>query len=262
LGTLAISASAGGGANGADGQVPAYHWAGFAWLAQRIESWWAKARPYITSHLPKRPRLSWLSRLLAVLLPAVALASLAGLPFTVGAVGRWHLYGGILGQGQAALLLIVLLSDSLLIAGLWAALRAALEHKDGRVSVARAVAMLALVSALVVWGVAPTHLSTTVGLSPVQSPGVSAWGIGLLYILPWLVGTWLAYAGARRPAYVDRLRHIASRSRVDRLYQAVAWAGAKLAGAVYWLGQVGEGAGWWGWALIVLAVGILLLVAR
>jgi len=277
LGVLAISASAGDSANGQspDGQSrwggfprlarwiePVYHWTGLSWLVQQIEPWWAQARSYITSHLPKRPRLSWLSRLLAVLLPAVALASLAGLPLTVGAVSRWHLYGGMLGQGQAALLLVVLLSDSLLIAGLWAAFRALLDPNKDRASVAGAVAMLALVSALVIWGVAPNHLSTTVGLSPVQSPGVSAWGIGLLYILPWLVGTWLAYASARRPAYVDRLRHIARRSRVDRLYQAAAWAGARLAGAVYWLGQVGEGEGWWGWALIVLAVGVLLYVAR
>ena len=122
--------------------------------------------------------------------------------------------------------------------------------------------MIALVLALVMWGVAPGRLSTTVGLSPVRSPGVSVWGIGLLYILPWLVGTWLAYAGARRPAYVDRLRHIARRCPVDRLYRAAAWAGARLAGALHWLGQVGEGGGWWGWALIVLAVGVLLAVAR
>jgi hypothetical protein len=122
--------------------------------------------------------------------------------------------------------------------------------------------MIALVSALVVWGVVPNHLSTAVGLSPVRSPGVSVWGIGLLYILPWLVGTWLAYASARRPAHVDQLRHIARRWRLGRLYQAAAWAGAQLAGALHWLGQVGEGAGWWGWALIVLAVGVLLSVAR
>ena len=271
LSVLAISAAAG---NGANGQAPAgrspwaprwlepaYHWTGLAWLVGRIEPWWAKVRSYIRSHLPKRPWLSWLSRLLVVLLPSVALASLAGLPFTVGAIGRWHLYGGILGQGQAALLLVVLLSDSLLIAGLWAVLRAVLEQK-GRVSFAGAAAMLALVLALVVWGVAPNRLSSAVGLSPIRSSGVSAWGIGLLYILPWLIGTWLAYAGARRPVTIDRLRDIARSSRVDRLYQAVAWVGARLAGAVYWLGQVGEGGGWWGWALIVLAVGVLLSVAR
>jgi len=272
LGTLAISASAGNGANGTGGQMPDSWWAGLswlarwsglAWLARQIGPWWAKARSYITSHLRfKRPRLTRLGRLLAVLLPAIALACLAGLPLTVGAVGRWHLYGGILGQGQAGLLLIVLLSDSLLIAGLWAAFRALLEQKDGRVSVASAAAMIALVLASVMWGVAPSRLSTTVGLSPLQSPGVSVWGIGLLYILPWLVGTWLAYASARRPAYADWLRHIAHHSRLGRVYQAVTWAGGQLTGAVYWLGQVGEGGGWWGWALIVLAVGALLSVAR
>ncbi len=263
LGALTISASGGSIAEGAGGQAPAPRWTGLAWLARQVEPWWAKARSYITSHLWfNRPWLTRLGRLLTVLLPAVALASLAGLPLTVGAVGRWHFYGGILGRGQVALLLIVLLSDSLLIAGLWTAFRTLLENKDGRVSVGKLTAMLALVFALVVWGVAPGRLSETVGLSSVRSPGVSAWGIGLLYILPWLTGTWLAYVGARRPAYPDRLRHIARSCPVDRLYRAVAWAGAQLTGAVYWLGQVGEGGGWWGWALIVLAVGVLLSVAR
>ena len=263
LGTLAISASVANGANGSDGQAPASRWAGLSWLARQTGSWWAKARSYITSHLRfKRPRLTRLGRLLAVLLPSIVLASLAGLPLTVGAVGRWHLYGGILSQGQAGLLLVVLLSDSLLIAGLWAAFRALLKQKDGRVSVASAAAMIALVLASAMWGVAPSGLSTTVGLSPVRSPDVSVWGIGLLYTLPWLVGTWLAYASVRRPVYADWLRHIAHRSRLGRVVQAVAWAGGQLTGAVYWLGQVGEGGGWWGWALIVLAVGALLSVAR
>ena len=272
LGTLAISASAGRSANGPSRQSPASRWAGLSWLAQwtglawlarQIEPWRVKVRSYAASHLRfKRPWLTWLGRLLAVLLPAIALASLAGFPLTVGAVGRWHFYGGILGQGQAALLLIILLSDSLLIAGLWAALRVLLEHKDGRVSVARAVAMIALFSAVVVWGVAPGNLSRAVGLSPVRSPGVSVWGIGLLYILPWLVGTWLAYAGARRPAYIDRLRLLGRRYHLDRSYQAAAWIGARLLSVVYWLGVVGEGAGWWGWAIIVLAVGVILSIAR
>ncbi|MBN1135721.1 MAG: hypothetical protein JXM73_04005 [Anaerolineae bacterium] len=272
LGVLAVSASAGNGASSTGGQAPAYRWAGLSWLAQwtglawlarQVGPWWAKVRSYITSHLGfKRPRFTALGRLLAVLLPSLALASLAGLPLTVGAVSRWHLYGAILGQGQAALLLIILVSDSLLIAGLWAVLRALFDHRDSPLSVARVAAMIALGLALVMWGVTPGHLSTTVVLGPVQSPGVSTWGIGLLYVLPWLVGTWLAYAGARRPAYVDLLRRIARRCRVGRLYQAVAWASAQLAGAVYWFGQVGEGGGWWGWALIVLAVGLLLSVAR
>ena len=261
LGTLAIAESAGNGADGAGGQGPVPRWAGLAWLVERAESWWARARSLLSSRLPKGPRLSWLSPLLAVLLPAVALASLAGLPLTVGAVGRWHLYGGILGGGQAVLLLVVLLSDSLLIAGLWGAFRALLERKS-RVSAATAVAMLALVLGLVMWGVAPGHLARTVGLSPVGSTGVSGWGIALLYILPWLAGAWLAYASGRRAASLDRLRQVARRSRVERLYRAVAWAGAQLASAVYWLGQVGEGGGWWGWAIIVLAVGVLLSAAR
>lgn len=272
LGTLAISASAGNGIESADQPGPASRWTGLlrlaqwtglAWLARQIEPWWVKARSYLTAHLHFNGLwLRRLGRLLAVLLPAVALASLAGLPLTVGAAGRWHLYGGILGRGQIALLLAVLLSDSLLVAGLWAALRALFENKGGRVSIGKVAAMLALVLALLVWGVMPGDLSKTVGLSAVRSPGVSAWGIGFLYVLPWLIGTWLAHAGARRPAYVDRLRHIARRCPVDRLYRVVTWAGAQLIGAVYWLGQVGEGGGWWGWALIVLAVGVLLLVAR
>jgi hypothetical protein len=43
----------------------------------------------------------------------------------------------------------------------------------------------------------------------------------------------------------------------------LAWVGKRLEGLVFWLGQVGEGGGWWGWALIILALGaIFLLVGR
>jgi len=271
LGALAISASAGDGGNGAGGQSPARRWAGLArlaqwtglaWLAERVKPWWAKARSAVASRLRlRRPRLAWLGRLLAALLPAVALASLAGLPLTVGAAGRWRLYGGMLGQEQAGLLLVVLLSDSLLVAGLWAVLRT-LDPREDRVSLPRLAAMILLVAGIILWGVAPGRLLAAVGLTSVQATGVSVWGIGLLYVLPWLVGTWLAYAGARRPAYADRLRQVARGSHAGQIYRAVAWAGAQVAGALHWLGQVGEGGGWWGWALIVLAVGVLLTAAR
>jgi len=57
---------------------------------------------------------------------------------------------------------------------------------------------------------------------------------------------------------------MARRRLVDaRVYEALRM-GRRPAGraALHWLGQVGVGRRWWGWALIVLAVWCLLSAAR
>jgi hypothetical protein len=161
-----------------------------------------------------------------------------------------------LGKGQPILLIGALLADSFLIAGLVAALLADLSWTGGRrPSPVAFVAMLALVVPLLVLGIMPGVLN----LEFVALPDVSVWGLGFLYVLPWLVGIWLARAGIRLANYWESVYRLVN---LDWLYRALAWLGKLLVGAVHWIGQVGEGEGWFGWVLVLLALGIMLLVIR
>jgi hypothetical protein len=96
-------------------------------------------------------------------------------------------------------------------------------------------------------------------LDPLASSGVSVWGLGLVYVLPWAVGIALARIRAH---LTDYLPLVWKTINLDWLYGAATWLGRRVLGAVYWLGLVGEGDGWLGWALIILALGTVLLAAR
>ena len=94
---------------------------------------------------------------------------------------------------------------------------------------------------------------------PAQAAKVSVWGLGLIYVLPWLVGSWLARVTGPTKRLLAPVLRLTS---LDRVFRATARAGQWLVDAVYWVGSVGEGEGWWAWALIILAVGTLFLAAR
>jgi hypothetical protein len=119
--------------------------------------------------------------------------------------------------------------------------------------------MLVLILFVVVLGLAPGILSNALGLRPVNASDVSVWGLGLVYVLPWLLGAWL---GRMRGSLGRYLARVHAAINLNWLYRAAGWAGERLAGAIGWLGVVGEGDGWWGWVLITLALGVFLLVAR
>ena len=233
----------------------------FEWLSARIRPWWDRVRSRLTDRLGI---LGWLrdpqfGRYAAVLIPATALASLAGMPLTLGARGRWPFYAAWLEQRDPALL-IVLVVDTLLVAGLWAALVAIWEQSsEGRPRPAALVATIALTVITVLLGLAPGILSDDLDLKAVETASVSVWGLGLLYLLPWLLGVWLArFTGLQR----RQLERIWGAVGLDWLYGGASWAGQRLADIVHWLSQVGEGEGWWGWALIILALGVILFIIR
>jgi hypothetical protein len=231
------------------------------WMAEQIRSWQIRTQSYATARIPRlgRWRNSWFARYGAALLPAIALASLMGAPFTVGARGRWPFYAVGLKRGDTALV-IMLAADTFLAAGLWiAAATIFRQAKKQRLRAAALLAMLALIVLLVVLGIAPGILSDDLGLNAVRASGVSVWGLGLVYVLPWLLGAWLGRMRRPLERYLVRVHAVVN---LDWLYRAAGWAGERLAGAIRWLGVVGEGDGWWGWVLIVLALGVFLLAAR
>jgi hypothetical protein len=229
------------------------------WVSARIGPWWTE----VQSRLADRPGiLEWLrnpqlGRFAAVLLPATALASLAGMPLTLGARGRWPYYAAWLDRGDPSLL-IVLAVDTLLVAGLWTALVVIWEKcSEDRPRPAALVAMVALVISVVLLGLAPGILSEDLNLKAAETADVSAWGLGLLYVLPWLLGVWLARFTGFQRRHLERIWDAVS---LDWLYRGAGWAGQRLLSVVYWLSQVGEGEGWWGWALIILALGVILFM--
>ena len=256
-------------------------WVPPPWIAKQIGPRWASVQSYVTKRLP---RLPWgkgtarrdfpFSQYGTILLPLIALASLAGLPFTVGARGRWAYYAAWLRRGDPAIL-IALAADALLCAGLWIAFRTLLEQAGGHrprptLELVPTLATFVLILAVVILGIAPGIVSDGLGLAagmpqPVGSAGseppsrgVSVWGLALLYVLPWLLGAWLARVESRLRGYLDRIQAVVS---LDWLYRALDWVGRRLVGVVYWLGRVGEGEGWLGWALIILALGYILFAS-
>jgi hypothetical protein len=217
-----------------------------AWQVQLVERW-----PVLARWRNWRP-----ARYLVPVLLLLSFAALAGLPFTVGARQRWPVYAALL-QRQNPLLLLLLAADSLLAAGLWRAVR---NHRAW-LSVERRAGPLTL-AALVVLGLAllvPAIAPRAVGLAPASMGGVSGWGLGLLLLLPWLLGAWWAGVSGRFRRYAGAVHRFAT---LNWLYELAARLGGGLLGLLHWLGHVAEGAGWWGWALAVLALGAVFLAVR
>jgi hypothetical protein len=231
------------------------------WIAAQIQPWRARVQAYAAARIPQlgRWRRSWFGRHGTALLPAIALASLMGAPFTVGARGRWPFYAKGLERGDT-FLLVLLVADTLLAAGLWiAGFTAARQAREQRLRGAAILAMVALIILLFVWGIAPGILNDDLDIKTAEPSDISVWGLGLVYALPWLLGAWL---GRMRGSLARTLDHVHDAVNLDGLYRAAGWAAERLAGVIRWLGIVGEGDGWWGWVLIVLALGVLLLAAQ
>jgi hypothetical protein len=232
------------------------------WLNRQWRSIGSRAGTYVRERIPVTDRWNWtrFRGALTRLLPSVALASLAGVPLTAGALTRWPLYATVLAQGHAGLLIALLVTDIFLAAGLWLAVATVWRQSSSyKPQTASILAMLGLVGLLLITGLGPDRLPASLGLTLLPAADVSALGLGLLFVLPWLVGAWLARV--QRPSN-EWLRRIWDLLNLDWLYRGVAWTGRQVRAAVHWVGVVGEGDGWWGWALVVLALGAVLLAVR
>jgi hypothetical protein len=237
----------------ADGARPRW----MAWLAVQARRLQADLQAWLVARLPALERLGSirLQRLAMAWLPAIALASFLGAPFTAGAGLRWTVYASLLRQGDVSFLAI-LAGDTLLTAGLLVTLRTiVLRARGRRFRLASSLGLVALAVPILILGIAPGRL----GLVAPRGPDVSVWGLGLLYLLPWLLGGWLALLSSRLERYA---RPVYLAVDLSWLYNLLGWAGRRLEALVYWLGLVGEGDGWWGWALIILALGTIFLMVR
>jgi hypothetical protein len=73
----------------------------------------------------------------------------------------------------------------------------------------------------------------------------------MLFVMSWLLGAWMSRGVRPVTALLDRMQRLMSPRRI---YTILGWVGQRLITAIYWLASVGEGDGWLGWALIVLAL--------
>ena len=226
-------------------------------LWQQIEPRRADLKQRVLARVPALGRLRG-SRILGwlmVLLPLIILASVVGAPLTAGARVRWPIYAALLKRASGALL-IVLAADTFVVAGLGSALRAGLVRAgERRLSPAPLVATAILAFSLILLTLFPGSLD----LKPVRASGISVWGLGLVFVLPWLLGAWLSGLGVRLQDYAGAVQSFVE---LGWLYDALGWLGQRLVTLFAWLGQVGEGEGWWGWALIILALGAIFLGTR
>lgn len=231
-------------------------------IEQRLGNQWARVRSHLETRtsLLEQWRHSWLGHHWRVFLPGIALAAVAGLPFTVGAVGRWSFYASMLRAEEATLLIITMVADALLVAGLWSALKIVLiQTAARRLALFSVLSMVALVVPLILWGLAPARLPSGLGVETADTPDVSVWGLGFVFLLPWLVGFWLVHVRNRSEGVLNPVRQVIG---LDWLYRAADWLGQRFVTAVHWVGLVGEGEGWWGWALVILALGTMFLTLR
>ena len=227
-------------------------------LKHQVMSWSERAQTVVVQRLPGRAQLeeTSLGRYAIMALPTVALASLAGVPLTLGARGRWSLYAILIHDGNVALLTAIMIADAFLFTAVWAALptlRGQIHVRHPSVTALLAMALIALL--LIVPGVLPG----AVDLQPAEASDSPVLALGLLFVFPWLVGWWVYRIGSRIGVPWDMLHRVIG---LKWLYRGAGWAGQKVSSAVRWLGQVGEGDGWWGWVLIILALGAMLLTAR
>lgn len=226
-------------------------------LWQQLEPRRADLQHRVVARIPALGRLrgSRILGWLGTLVPLIVLASVAGAPLTAGARVRWPIYAALLRRESGALL-VLLAADTFVVAGLGSALRAGLVRAGGRrLLPSPLVATTVLAFSLIILALFPGSL----GLKSVRASDISAWGLGLVFVLPWLLGAWLSGLRVRLQDYAGAVQSVVE---LDWLYGGLGWIGRRLVGLVSWLGQVGEGEGWWGWALIILALGAIFLGTR
>ncbi len=197
----------------------------------------------------------------------LAMASLAGVPLTLGFAGRWHLYHFLLTGGNPAFLALGLLAETVLFAALfkvWAAISIRVfppEFAYQRSSVAGAALLAAPVLIL---GLHLPALRPLMEASPfptladlLRSTTMAQWAV---LFLP-LLGGYLFQRHHRRifdPVETLWLK-LAAVLCLEWLYGFLGQIAGGVAGALQIVGRVSEGRGYLGWIAVVGLMAFLLL---
>jgi formate hydrogenlyase subunit 3/multisubunit Na+/H+ antiporter MnhD subunit len=202
----------------------------------------------------------------------LAMASLAGVPLTLGFVGRWHLYHSFLTGGHLAFLALSLLAEAFLFAALlrmWSVISvnaspSELTHERlfmvGAVLLAAPIPILGLHPAVLRPLMEGVFIPTLMGL--LRSTTIVQW---VALFLPPLGGYLLHSEAFRR--YRQRIfdpvetfwLKLTTALRLEWLYSFLEQIVAGAAGTLRIVGRVSEGRGYLGWIVVLGLLAFLFL---
>jgi hypothetical protein len=198
----------------------------------------------------------------------LAIASLMGLPFTMGFVGRAALYRSLLALGQPSLWGLSMVADAVLFAALFRIGTDLLQFSSPNSQLSLWVPYLAgvviLAVPLVLLGIHPplaSSFTADIGLPAVTEligrADIALWAV---LLLP-LVGGYLLHRGQK--ATLERCaafwKGLAALLRLDWLHRWLWKVGWGIGAAFRGLGLVTEGEGYLGWTLLLAFIAFLLL---
>jgi len=207
-------------------------------------------------------------------LTGLAIASLMGLPFTMGFVGRAALYGSLFALGQPYLWGLSMIADAVLFAALFrmgSDLLSDLSHKTTSSEWATWVPHLAgvviLAAPLILLGIHPPlvrFLAADIDLpAAVELIGGADIALWAVLLLP-MVGGYLLHRGQK--ATLERSaafwKDLADLLRLDWLHRWLWKVGWGIGAVLRALAQVTEGRGYLGWTLLLAFIAFLLLSGK
>ncbi|MFB0536018.1 MAG: proton-conducting transporter membrane subunit [Anaerolineae bacterium] len=200
----------------------------------------------------------------------LAIASLMGLPFTMGFVGRTALYRSLFALGQPYLWGLSMVADVVLFAALFRIGADLLQFSNLQSPISLWVPHLAgvviLAAPLVLLGIHPPLASFASDMElPAAGELIGRVDIALwaVLLLP-LVGGYLLHRGQK--AILERSaafwKGLAALLRLDWLYRWLWRVGRGIGAVLRGLAQVTEGRGYLGWTLLLALIAFLLLSSK
>jgi formate hydrogenlyase subunit 3/multisubunit Na+/H+ antiporter MnhD subunit len=194
----------------------------------------------------------------------LAMASLAGVPLTLGFVGRWHLYHSLLTGGNLVFLALSLLAETFLFAALlkmWSAISIRVFPPEFAYQKSSVVGAALLAAPVLMLGLHPSVLRTLMEAVSfptladlLRSTSVVQW---VALFLPLLGGYLLRSEAFRRhrrrifdPVEPFWLK-LTTALRLEWLYGLLGQIAGGAAGALRIVGRVSEGGGYLGWIVVV-----------
>jgi multicomponent Na+:H+ antiporter subunit A len=197
----------------------------------------------------------------------LAMASLAGVPLTLGFVGRWHLYYSLLTGDHLAFLALSLLAETFLFAALlrmWAAISIRVFPAEFAYQRPSVIGAALLAAPVLILGLYPPVLRPLIEIIAFPTPAdllrttsIVQWAA---FVLP-LLGGYLLQRHRQRmfDPFKPFWLKLTMALRLEWLYSLIGQIADGAAGALRIVGQVSEGRGYLGWIAVVGLLAFLFL---